>query len=124
MTDTEFSPAQAQYLVGRLVADKVVSAATLRRMAKDMDDEVEALERRLALLKGAIASTSRRGAVKPKSRGVSASVAASRRLQGQYLGLIRQFPASQRGQFKKIAASKGREQAVRALRQAMASRAK
>jgi O6-methylguanine-DNA--protein-cysteine methyltransferase len=124
MTDTKFSPAQAQYLVERLVADKVVSASTLRRMAREMEDEVKALERRLALLKGAITSSSSGGNPKRRRAVLSTSGAASRRLQGQYLGLIRQIPASQRGTFKKIAADKGREQAVRALRQALAARAR
>jgi hypothetical protein len=40
---------------------------------------------------------------------------ASRQLQGRYLGLIRQIPASKRGQYQKIAKDQGREAAIREM---------
>jgi hypothetical protein len=40
---------------------------------------------------------------------------ASRQLQGRYLALIRQIPASRRGAYAKIAKDKGREAAIREL---------
>ena len=40
---------------------------------------------------------------------------ASRQLQGRYLGLIRQIPASKRGQYQKIAKDKGREAAIKEM---------
>jgi hypothetical protein len=40
---------------------------------------------------------------------------ASRQLQGRYLGLIRQIPASKRGQYQRIAKDKGREAAIREM---------
>jgi hypothetical protein len=40
---------------------------------------------------------------------------ASRKLQGRYLGLIRQIPASRRGQYQKIAKEKGREAAIKEM---------
>ena len=40
---------------------------------------------------------------------------ASRQLQGRYLGLIRQIPASKRGQYQKIAKEKGREAAIKEM---------
>lgn len=40
---------------------------------------------------------------------------ASRQLQGRYLGLIRQIPASKRGQYQRIAKEKGREAAIKEM---------
>jgi hypothetical protein len=40
---------------------------------------------------------------------------ASRQLQGRYLGLIRQIPASRRGQFQRIAKEQSREAAIREM---------
>jgi hypothetical protein len=44
---------------------------------------------------------------------------ASRKLQGQYLGLIRQVPASQRSRYSKIVKDKGREAAIKELQSAV-----
>ena len=44
---------------------------------------------------------------------------ASRQLQGRYLGLIRQIPASRRGQYQKIAKESGREAAINAMKSAV-----
>jgi hypothetical protein len=41
---------------------------------------------------------------------------ASRQLQGRYLGLIRQIPASRRAAFQKIAKDRGREAAINEMR--------
>ena len=40
---------------------------------------------------------------------------ASRQLQGRYLALIRQIPASKRGQYQRTAKEKGREAAIREM---------
>ena len=47
---------------------------------------------------------------------ITAQQLASRQLQGRYLGLIRQIPASRRGQFQKIAKDRGREAAINEMR--------
>jgi hypothetical protein len=44
---------------------------------------------------------------------------ASRQLQGRYLGLIRQIPASRRAQYQKIAKESGREAAINAMKSAV-----
>ena len=46
---------------------------------------------------------------------ISAEQLASRQLQGRYLALIRQIPASRRGQYAKVAREKGREAAIAQL---------
>jgi hypothetical protein len=40
---------------------------------------------------------------------------ASRQLQGRYLGLIRQIPASRRAQYQRVAKERGREAAIREM---------
>jgi hypothetical protein len=44
---------------------------------------------------------------------------ASRQLQGRYLGLIRQIPASRRAQYQRIAKEKGREAAINEMKSAV-----
>ena len=44
---------------------------------------------------------------------------ASRQLQGRYLALIRQIPASRRAQFQKLAKEKGREAAIKEMSDAV-----
>jgi hypothetical protein len=118
----QLTPGKALFVIERLIADKKVTRARVEKIAGQVDQEISTLERRLAMLRGGEAvgvATQSKGAQK---RPTSAATAASRRLQGQYLGLIRQIPASQRGKFKKVAATKGREQAVRMLRTELATR--
>jgi len=44
---------------------------------------------------------------------------ASRQLQGRYLGLIRQIPASRRGPYQRTAKEKGREAAIKEMQHAL-----
>lgn len=57
---------------------------------------------------GAKAGRRRRSAITPEQL-------ASRQLQGRYLGLIRQIPASKRAQYQRTAKEKGREAAIREM---------
>ena len=65
------------------------------------------------------------GAGKPAGRkrrrrsAITAEQLASRQLQGRYLGLIRQIPASKRGQYQRTAKEKGREAAIREMQNAL-----
>ncbi len=54
-----------------------------------------------------------------RRRAITPEQVASRQLQGRYLGLIRQIPASKRGQYQKIAKERGREAAVREMAQTL-----
>jgi O6-methylguanine-DNA--protein-cysteine methyltransferase len=56
---------------------------------------------------------------KRRSAKLSSQQLASRQLQGRYLGLIRQIPASQRARYKKIVKDKGREAAIKELESAV-----
>src|SRR5437763_7668327 len=61
------------------------------------------------------------GGVKRRRRrsAITAEQLASRQLQGRYLGLIRQIPASRRGQYQKIAKERGREAAINEMKSAV-----
>lgn len=113
---TGLTPGQALYVLDRLVRERRVNAREVARMAAEMNTEIAELERRLALLRGgANGSRAGRDGRRP-SRPVNPAVAASRRLQGEYMGLMRHINGRQRARIKKIAAEKGREAAVREMR--------
>ena len=120
----QLTPAQSHYVLGRLLEDRQVKSSTVSKLAGEMAGELEMLEARISMLRRltgqAPPSIRARLAGRRKStRAVSPEVMASRRLQGQYLGLIRQIPARGRKQFKRIAAEQGREAAVNALRKTL-----
>ena len=59
------------------------------------------------------------GGRRRRRSAITAEQLASRQLQGRYLGLIRQIPASRRGQYQKIAKDKGREAAIKEMQGAL-----
>ena len=110
---TGLTPSQALYVLDRLVRERRVNGREVSRMASEMSAEIADLERRLELLRGS-RGVLRNGA--RSSRPVNAAVAASRRLQGEYMGLMRHIAGRERARIKKLAAAKGREAAVREMR--------
>jgi hypothetical protein len=113
---TGLTPGQALYVIDRLVRERKVSTRDVARMASEMNSEIAELERRLALLRPDATVASSRGARRRSGRPVNAAVAASRRLQGEYMGLMRHMTGRDRARIKKIAATKGREAAVKQMR--------
>jgi hypothetical protein len=82
--------------------------------------KIAELEQRLRALRGGEVPvphgrTKRRGP-KPAKRRVSAERRASQKVQGQYLGYIRQIAAKERAKFQKIAKENGREKAIAAMK--------
>lgn len=118
------TPGQALYVIDRMMREGKVSARDIDRMASEMDGEIADLERRLAMLRTDSASggarRSRSGAPpvrrRRQSANVSPAVAASRRLQGEYMGLMRHMSSRDRARIKKMAAEEGREAAVKEMR--------
>ena len=105
-----------------------------------MQREISSLEERLQSLRSAAAGAGvgwRRGPGRPPGTSRAAQTAkptrrrrrrggaltpeqrASRQLQGRYLGLIRQIPATRRGLYAKIAKERGREAAIREMQSAL-----
>lgn len=130
-----FSPGQAKYILERIIGDRRISAADIRRYQNEMRREIGELEQRLQSLREA-ATDAIRGAIdkltpgrrrgrppgtdaKRRSAKITPEQLASRQLQGRYLGLIRQIPASRRATYKKIATEKGREAAIKEMMTAL-----
>jgi hypothetical protein len=135
----DLSHGQAHYVLGRLLGDRRVSTADIRRYVDEMHREIVKLEERLHSLRSAAGSAIasavqkiRRGPGRPPGSGTPAQPAkaatarrrrsaltaeqrASRQLQGRYLGLIRQIPANRRAQYKKIVKERGREAAIKEM---------
>jgi hypothetical protein len=65
------------------------------------------------------ASASTGGGKRRRRARITPEQLASRQLQGRYLGLIRQIPASRRAQYQKIAKDSGREAAINAMKSAV-----
>ena len=139
-TGAQFTPGQAAYVLNRMIADKRVSAGDVNRYVSDMSREISALERQLAALRaahgaGAAAAPAapaparrRRGrgrkaaaaapakrAGRKRSKAITPEQQASRKLQGRYLGLVRQFPPAKRAYYAKVAREKGREAAIKEM---------
>ena len=134
ISSDEFTPEEARYVLEGLVKDRRVSKGELKQYLSRMKDEAEELVERLrslgwqgavaagAVVGGAALASSSRGraAVKRAAKAVKKAVTpeqeAGRKLQGRYLGLIRQIPASQRVKFSTMAKTDGRQAAIDAMR--------
>lgn len=126
---SRLSPSQAQQILQALINDRRISAGELNRYL-----EIQRLEERLQSLRsgggligrpvrrgwsGASQATAGQGGRPRRRPAVTAEQAASRQLQGRYLALVRQIPASRRPQYAKIAKDRGRETAIREMQDAL-----
>ena len=127
---SRLSPTQAQQILQALINDRRISAGELNRYL-----EIQRLEERLQSLRsgggmigrpvrrgwsGASQTTAAQGGRRRRRRpAVTAEQAASRQLQGRYLALVRQIPASRRSQYAKITKDRGREAAIREMQDAL-----
>lgn len=117
------SASDAKQILQDLIRDGKVLATDIARSL-----EIRKLEERLQALRGGIRRRGRRAATavkaaaggrKRRQRPLTAQQRASRQLQGRYLGLIRQIPASGRARYAKIAKDKGRESAIKEMQSAL-----
>jgi O6-methylguanine-DNA--protein-cysteine methyltransferase len=113
---------QARYVLEKLIDERKVTADDVKRHLAGMWQEMNFVEKRLSELRGLTTSVHPVRKVKAaikrvtKRRPVSPEVAASQKLQGRYLGYMRQIPEGDRKRFADIARTKGRESAIAALR--------
>ena len=109
------SPNQALYVLTRLIETGKITAREAEKLAARMNEEIAELEARLAALRGTFAA---RVSGRPAKRSGSASAhqSHSRRIQGEYMGLIRHVTGKDRARIKKVAAKQGREAAIRQMR--------
>lgn len=130
----DITPAQAHYILGKLLEDKRVSVTELAGYLRSMEQEIRQLEQRLSELKASYGQNESRPSGKGEARGagggqqekarkagasrkpITEEQRASRQLQGQYMSLIRRFPAEKRAAFKAISKESGRQAAVDRMR--------
>lgn len=118
------TPAQATYVLQELVRDRKLTYNDIVGMVARMRNEIKELEARLAQLRNAAPdATPARGArseraARQPSRRAQGTQAASRKVQGHYLALLRQIPKPQRGKYQAIAREQSREAAITAMRAA------
>jgi hypothetical protein len=139
--DKPLTPAQAQYVLSRLMQDGKLSARDVARYLSSMQGEIRALEDRLIHLRSLAsgpAPAGRRGrgrravgrprtavaAAKPakKKATLSPKQRASRQLQGVYMSLIRQFPKTKRTAIQALAKEKDRQAAVDMMKAELAKK--
>ena len=121
------TPTDARDFLQNLIQEGKVAASDVARFF-----EIRNLERKLAELRGTVTrrrgrppasqSAAAAGGGKRKrraSRNLTPQQRASRQLQGRYLGLIRQIPASQRSRYARVAKDKGREAAIKVMQSAL-----
>ena len=123
---SNIAPADAQQILQDLIRAGKISVGDIARFR-----EIRRLEERLQSLRsgggmrgrrpGAIAAVAAAGPAvrRRRVRRLSAAGLASRKIQGRYLGLIRQIPASQRAKYTKIAKEKSREAAIKEMQSAL-----
>jgi len=108
-----------------MMRDGRISSADIGRYR-----EIRQLEQRLQSLRGGGGARRGRppgggvqraagGRRRRRTANITAQQLASRKLQGRYLGLIRQIPASQRSRYAKIAKDRGREAAIKEMQSAV-----
>jgi anti-sigma-K factor RskA len=113
---------EALYVIDRLIKERRLKPSEVTRLVRDMHREIADLEQRLAALRQAAESArppenaARFSSRQPRKKPVTPEVARSRRLQGEYMGLLRHIRGSARARMKKLANDQGREAAVKAMR--------
>jgi len=121
---------EALYVLDRLVKSRRVSEREITSLVSEMHREIKELERRLADLREAVGEPKSRStsqvsgspvASPRRRRTVTPDLEKSRRLQGEYMGLIRHLRAPARARMKKLASEQGREAAIKAMRASTAA---
>jgi hypothetical protein len=120
---------EALYILDRLIQERRLKPGEADRLVAEMHREIEELERRLEALReatgkartsriprGSRAARDRSALTTRDSRRVTPELAKSRRLQGEYMGLMRHIQGPARARMKKLAADQGREAAIKAMR--------
>jgi hypothetical protein len=125
-TAVAVSPAQAQWIVEKLIADRRISAAEVRSLLSCLDQEITEIERRLSTLREASGSASVASPA-PRSEAPAAKTRKrqSRRKKGHPRGiagtlavLLRSIPAAEHAAIAAIRADKGIKAAIKAAKAA------
>ncbi len=110
---------QSHYVLDNLVSQHKVRAAQVQKILRGRAQEIRSLRERLASLEGlgkersARRGARRRGARKPRRRAMSARVRALRRLQGKYMGYVRNLKAAEKARVRSVREKQGMGAAVK-----------
>jgi len=113
---------QAHYVLQALLERRKVAARHIQEILRDREREIDALRRRLAALEAggarALAAASARlsPATGRAQRRLSRKVRALRRLQGEYMGLVRRLKPADKKRIRAVREKKGLAAAIRAAR--------
>jgi len=123
------TPAQAQWIVERLIADRRVSAVEVRSLLSDLHVEVADIERRLADLRavaGEVRAPSSAAARNKASSGSGKTVDRRKKkghvrgIAGTLIVLLRSIPVAEHAAIEAIKAKKGIKAAIKAAQQVLA----
>lgn len=113
----KLSAEQAQYVLDALVAQGRVRWTQIQKVLKGRLQEIQQLRERLASLETLIRrprpGKARRPARKVARRVLSAKTRALRRLQGKYMGYMRNLKASEKARVKAVREKRGIEAAIK-----------
>ena len=113
---------QAHYVLLALLERRKVAVRHIREILRDREREIATLRRRLAALEagGVRAVAAATGRVAPAAgrarRRLSRKVRALRRLQGEYMGLVRRLKSAEKTRIRAVREKKGLAAAIRAAR--------
>ena len=124
------TPGQATYVITRLLNERRLNATDITTYLRELHDEISAIEQRLATLRAAAPLRATRSTARtttasntrpPHStttarRHFSPAARAKQKLQGSYLGYMRQLPEHDKPRFQAIKARSGFAAAITALR--------
>lgn len=125
MGELGITPAQAHYVLTKMLDDRKVTRRDVATYLGMMEKEINDLEKRLqslrSLKEGGSNEKPRASKAKPVGgrKKVTAQQKASRKLQGVYMSMLRRIPKSKRAQYKTLATEKDRQAAVDAMKAAL-----
>jgi hypothetical protein len=120
----KLTPAEAHYVVSRLIETGRLRAALVARTLADRSQEIRRLRERLASLEalGGLPGrgggrggppAARRGRGKRRAAKLSPKVRALRRQQGRYMGFVRRLTAADKAKVKAVREKQGLAAAIR-----------
>ena len=115
----KLTPNQSHYVLGSLLSQRKVRAAQVQKVLKGRGQEIRSLRERLASLEGlgklglARGSARRRRGRKPRRRAMSSRVRALRRLQGKYMGYVRNLKAAEKARVRSVREKQGMGAAIK-----------
>lgn len=123
MQTMQLTPAQAQYVLQRLIAQGRVREAQVKAVLNGRSQEIATLREQLAALEGMGGGASRRGGrraagggrgpVRRRRVSISPKVRALRRLQGKYMGYVRRLKPAEKARVRAVREKQGMQAAIK-----------